>query len=207
MKSEEVSKINKTYRLVCFCEIMETKPKSQPETSAVRQRIIDTAARLFHQQGYNSTGINQLIAEADVAKASLYQHFRTKDDILKAYLVQTSQDWFANVNRILDQPISAKEKVLALFDMIGDFSISVDFRGCNFQNALVELDINETDTRQFIQNHKSRMSQVFADLLVDAAPDVANEVSLLFEGALITSQLYHNLEPVTTARRIVERIL
>jgi AcrR family transcriptional regulator len=184
---------------------MSTKPAS--ETSAVRQRILETAARLFHRQGYNSTGINQLIEEAGVAKASLYQHFRTKDDILKAYLTQTSQDWFVNVEAILARPITTKEKVLALFDMIHDFSISVDFRGCNFQNALVELDINETDTRQFIQGHKSRMGQVFADLLTETGPDVADEITLLFEGALITSQLYHSMEPIDTAKRIVTRML
>ncbi|WP_375417605.1 helix-turn-helix domain-containing protein [uncultured Hymenobacter sp.] len=53
--------------------------------------MLDTAARLFYQQGYPLTGINQLIAAAGVAKASLYQHFRTKDDILHAYLQPVSQ--------------------------------------------------------------------------------------------------------------------
>ncbi|ADB42181.1 TetR/AcrR family transcriptional regulator [Spirosoma linguale] len=186
---------------------MKTNTASKAETPAVRQRILDTAARLFHRQGYNSTGINQLIEEAGVAKASLYQHFKTKDDILKAYLMETSQAWFEQVDKTIQGQYTTKEKVLALFDMLGDFATSVDFRGCNFQNALVELDINETDTRQFIQGHKSRMGQVFADLLSSAEPDVANEVTLLFEGALITSQLFHNLEPIKTARRIVERIL
>lgn len=181
--------------------------ESAPKPSETRQRILDTAARLFHHQGYNATGINQLIDEAKVAKASLYQHFRTKDDILKEYLVETSRAWFAGVDAILVQPISVKAKAVALFDMIRDFSISVDFRGCNFQNALVELDINETDTRQFIQGHKMRMAQVFADLLSDYDPDVAKEIALLFEGALITSQLFHNPESIETAKRVIERVL
>lgn len=185
---------------------MKTRTKSQPETSEVRQRIVDTAARLFHQQGYNSTGINQLIDEADVAKASVYQHFRTKDDILKAYLAQTSQAWFASVEAILAGPGTTKEKTLAMFDMIRDFSLGVDFRGCNFQNAVVELGTGESDTRQLIVGHKSRMAQVFADLLPDAEPELADEITLLFEGALITSQLYHSVEPITTARHIVEHL-
>lgn len=175
--------------------------------SEVRQRILDTAARLFHRQGYNSTGINQLIAEAGVAKASLYQHFKTKNDILHAYLMEASRGWFKEVANRIAATDTAKGKVLALFDMLHDFTASVDFRGCNFQNALIELDVAETDTRQFIQAHKSRMAQVFADLLTDARPDVADEVGLLFEGALITSQLYRTTEPVSKARRIVEQIL
>ncbi|AUD05821.1 TetR/AcrR family transcriptional regulator [Spirosoma pollinicola] len=184
---------------------MESRHKIQLENSAVRQRILDTAARLFHQQGYNSTGINQLIDEAGVAKASLYQHFRTKEAILKAYLEQASQSWFANVNAILGQPISTKEKVLALFDMMHDFSLSVDFRGCNFQNAVVEVGIQDTATRQVIVEHKSRMGRVFAELLPDAG--LADEVTLLFEGALITSQLYHSLEPIEQAKKVVSRII
>ena len=173
--------------------------------SEVRQRILDAAARLFHRQGYNSTGINQLIEEAGVAKASLYQHFRTKNDILKAYLVQTSQEWFEAVAARIATADTPKGKVLALFDLLHDFSTSVDFRGCNFQNALVELNVDETDTRQFIQAHKSRMARVFADLLQNA--DQADEVTLLFEGALITSQLYRSIDPVKRAKKVIERLL
>lgn len=177
------------------------------EVPSVRQRILETAGRLFYRQGYNSTGINQLIAEAGVAKASLYQHFKTKDDILKAYLAETSQAWFEQVTRTTDAHSTTKEKVLALFDMLRDTLTNADFRGCNFQNAAVELAIDETDTRQFIQTHKSRMRQIFADLLISSGSDVADEVTLLFEGAMITSQLYQNREPLDTAYRIVNRLL
>ena len=55
-----------------------------------RKKIVDTAARLFYEQGYNSTGINQIIAEAGIAKASLYAHFSSKEDLLKEYLLRTS---------------------------------------------------------------------------------------------------------------------
>ncbi|WP_338874368.1 TetR/AcrR family transcriptional regulator [Spirosoma sp. SC4-14] len=185
------------------------KPKASPKTdqSTVRQRIVDMAARLFHQQGYNQTGINQLIEEAGVAKASLYQHFKTKDDVLQAYLAQVSQDWFRQVERAIAPLDTPKEKVLALFDLLKSFLESVDFRGCNFQNALVELPPAELNTRQLIRGHKTKMSQVITDLLADADPDLAAQISLLFEGALITSQLYHSVEPVNAARRIVERLL
>lgn len=186
---------------------MNVKLDTQPELSAVRQRIINTAARLFHQQGFNSTGINQLIAEAGVAKASLYQHFRTKEDILKAYLEQTSRAWFEQVQAIVDQPISVKEKILALFDLIRDFSVTVDFRGCNFQNALVEIGPGDSETHRLIRDHKMRMGQVFADLLTDARPGLADELALLFEGALLMSQLYNSLEPIQKARTVVDQIL
>lgn len=186
---------------------MDTKLTTEVDSSAVRQRIISTAARLFHQQGFNSTGINQLIVEAGVAKASLYQHFRTKNDILKAYLDQASRKWFEQVQAVVSQPNSVKERILALFDLIHTFSLAVDFRGCHFQNAAIELGTAQSETRRLIQSHKSRMEQVFADLLADAKPGVADEVTLLFEGALIMSQLYNSLEPIQKARNVVAQLL
>lgn len=195
------------YKFFSYLCCMKTGAGTKTDQSAVRQRIVDTAARLFHKQGYNQTGINQLIDEAGVAKASLYQHFKTKDDVLQAYLTQVSQDWFGQVERAIKPLTTPKEKVLALFDLLKDFAESVDFRGCNFQNALVELPPAEVDTRRLIRGHKTKMGQVIADLLPNSDTDLSDQITLLFEGALITSQLYHTVEPITTARRIVERLL
>lgn len=175
------------------------------DAPTVRQRILDTAARLFYQQGYPLTGINQLIAEAGVAKASLYQHFRTKDDILHAYLQQVSQQWFQQVSEAVAQGHSPKAKVLAVFDMLKEFLVAVNFRGCNFQNAVVQLAPEEQSIRTFIQAHKARMGRVFAELLADES--LAEEIALLFEGALISSQISGDLTPVATARRLAERLL
>lgn len=175
------------------------------DTPNVRQRILDTAGRLFYQQGYPLTGINQLIAEAGVAKASLYQHFRTKDEILHAYLQQVSQQWFEQVDEALATGATPKAKVLAVFDRLHDFLVAVNFRGCNFQNALLQLPPAEQEVRALIQGHKNRMGRVFAGLL--GKEPLAEEITLLFEGALISSQIYSNPTPVATARRLAERLL
>ncbi|UOQ68778.1 TetR/AcrR family transcriptional regulator [Hymenobacter volaticus] len=174
-------------------------------TANVRQRILETAARLFYQQGYPLTGINQLIAEADVAKASLYQHFRTKDEILLAYLQQASQQWFQQVAEATASGTTPKAKVLAVFDMLHDFLVTENFRGCNFQNALLQLPPEETQVRAFIQEHKVRIGRVFNEILNDTA--LAEEMALLFEGALVSSQTIGNPAPVATARRVTERLL
>lgn len=173
----------------------------------VRQRILDTAARLFYQQGYGATGINQLIAEAGVAKASLYQHFRTKDEVLKAYLQQTSQEWFALVEAAAATGTTPQERVLAVFDLLNDFLTNANFRGCNFQNAFVQLAPEETEIHQFVQQHKRKMEQLFARLLPQAAPALVEEVALLFEGALISCQIQQTLAPVAAARRLLLRLL
>lgn len=175
------------------------------DSANVRQRILETAARLFYQQGYPLTGINQLIAEAEVAKASLYQHFRTKDDILLAYLQEASQQWFQQVTEAIATGATPKAQVLAVFDMLHDFLVRENFRGCNFQNALLQLPPEETQVRAFIQEHKVRIGRVFQELLADNA--LAEEMTLLFEGALISSQIAGNQTPAVTARRLAERLL
>ena len=177
------------------------------ETLSVRQRIIDTAARLFYQQGYQLTGINQLIAEAGVAKASLYQHFRTKDEILLAYLRQESQEWFQRVENTLATAAvtTPQANVLAVFGLLNEFLSAVNFRGCNFQNALMQLAPEEKEVRAFIQDHKTAMGRVFARLIDN--PSLAEEITLLFEGRLISCQVQQSLAPVQAAQRMVERLL
>ncbi|WP_375417595.1 hypothetical protein [uncultured Hymenobacter sp.] len=95
--------------------------------------------------------------------------------------------------------------MLTVFDMLNDFLVAVDFRGCNFQNALMQLPPEEQEVRAFIQNHKNRMGRVFAGLLSNEP--LAEKITLLFEGALISSQMLGSPTPVATARRLAGRLL
>jgi len=87
-----------------------------------RERIVETASRLFYTQGYNLTGINQVIAEADVAKASLYQHFTSKEDLLEEYLRLTAQSTNDTLRSVINSQKTAKDKVLGLFDFLIQFA-------------------------------------------------------------------------------------
>ena len=80
-----------------------------------RERIVDTASRLFYTQGYNSTGINQVIKEAGVAKASLYQYFPSKEDLLAEYLKVTALATNKTLKDIVNRFDTPKEKVLAMW--------------------------------------------------------------------------------------------
>ena len=89
--------------------------------------------------------------------------------------------------------------------MLHDFLVAGNFRGCNFQDALLQLPPAEQEVRAFIQGHKNRMGRVFAGLL--GAEPLAEEITLLLEGALISSQMIGNPTPVATARRLAGRLL
>jgi AcrR family transcriptional regulator len=178
------------------------------KTQAVRHRILATAAELFYSQGYNLTGINQLIEEAGVAKASLYQNFGSKEEVLEAYLEEVSADWFQTLNERVAMYTSPFEKVHASFDLIAEFMQCHAFRGCNFQNATTEVPDTQDSVRQLIKNHKSRMRLFFTDLLA-ATPHAnkADALSVLYEGALVSSQMQGELWPITSAQALADRML
>ncbi|MVM36813.1 TetR family transcriptional regulator [Spirosoma sp. HMF3257] len=180
----------------------------EPRPSETRERIIDTASRLFYKQGYNLTGINQLIDEAGVAKASLYQHFSSKEELLIAYLTKTSSEWFIQLNSHVAPYDTPKAKVLAAFDLLLNFSEEVSFRGCNFQNIISEVPQESESVRAVIRNHKARMRQFFTDLLAETAQaELADAVTVLFEGALIAGQMQQDVWPVQSAGVLIQKIL
>lgn len=198
-------------RLVCSGNELVSIPKMNPvETrpSDTRQRIVDTANRLFFEQGYNLTGINQLIHEAGVAKASLYQHFASKEDLLVAYLTKESNDWFVGLRAHVAPVNTPKEKVLATFDLLAGYSVTVDFRGCKFQNIISEVPQDSEAVRTIIRKHKTGMRLFFTELLAETdQPELADAITVLFEGALIAGQMQQDLWPVQSARALVERLL
>src|SRR6185436_937300 len=113
---------------------------STPQTSQARQRILETADRLFYQDGIRAVGIDRIIAEAEVAKMSLYKHFASKDDLILAVL-EHREDGVLKFFRPAMERHSKKAKtpLRAFFAALKDFFELTEFRGCPFQNAAVEL--------------------------------------------------------------------
>src|ERR1700754_3591162 len=96
----------------------------------VVDKIMQTADRLFYIQGYNLTGINQIIEEADISKPSLYNHFRSKNELLLAYLDKLYTDWFAGLDSFSEKLASPLDKLIALFDYRIDRQINSQYGGC-----------------------------------------------------------------------------
>jgi AcrR family transcriptional regulator len=173
-----------------------------------RDRILETASRLFYTQGYNNTGINQVIKEAEAAKASLYQYFPSKDDLLLEYLSLTSHYTMDALRKVASKYDGPKEKVLSLFDFLIDFSRQTDYQGCNFLNIASEIPRENSKVRALIQNQKTQTKNLFAELLSPMAKEsLADEMYLLFDGALITSKVYGDIWPILTSKKIAEKLL
>ncbi|MDI9876640.1 TetR/AcrR family transcriptional regulator [Flectobacillus rivi] len=175
----------------------------------VRSRIIDTASRLFYSQGYNSTGINQVIKEANVAKSSLYQYFPSKDDLLVAYLNEASKNTNQAIDEWLEKYSTASEKVTGLFDFLIVFAESKEFNGCNFLNIISEIPQENERVAALIIKQKNHIRFVFSYILENENHDttLADELYLLFDASMISSKVYKSSWPAQSAKKVAEKLL
>ncbi|MFF2911451.1 TetR/AcrR family transcriptional regulator [Paenibacillus sp. NPDC057934] len=105
-----------------------------------RERILEVACDLFYRKGIRSVGVDTIVEQSGVGKATLYRHFPTKDDLIAAYLVELDRhDWKQFDEIIAKHEGSPKEQLLAFIDAITDTMMSPDYRGCAFSNALAEF--------------------------------------------------------------------
>jgi AcrR family transcriptional regulator len=165
---------------------------------SVKERIIETASRLFYTQGYNLTGVNQIIAEAEVAKASLFQHFPTKEDLCVAYLSRKSEKWFAQLNDFTQKAAGGKDKAVLAFDFLADASPKENFRGCSFLNILSEVPQDNEKILAEVRKNKNQLRNLFQLWLAET--DKADIAYLLFDGAIIESQVHQSVWPIHTAK-------
>src|SRR5262245_43301591 len=129
--------------------------RRKPETSEARQRILETADRLFYQDGVRAVGIDRIIAEADVAKMSLYKHFPSKDDLILAVLKYREEAVLEFFRSTMERHAKkAKNPLRAFFTALKDWFELPGFRGCPFQNAAVELADPTHPGTEFVRGHK-----------------------------------------------------
>jgi AcrR family transcriptional regulator len=172
-----------------------------------KQRILNTASKLFYRQGYNSTGINQIIKEANVAKASLYQIFNSKEELCIEYLRKRHDFWFSKLNDFTSKVKTPKSKALASFDFLFHMNVEENFRGCSFLNILSEIAADEKAILKEIQNHKQDLRDFFKTILIDEKEDTIDHVYLLFESAIIESQLFRTQWPIEKSKKIIKSLL
>lgn len=177
----------------------------------VRERILDTASRLFYFEGYNQTGINQIIAESGVAKSSMYQAFRSKEELAVAYLQRRHGMWMG----LLDKATTGKtgsEKILASFDFLEEWLLEVEFRGCGFQNIITDLPDGQERIANQVRMHKNGLQRWIRNILDDEmqleqeSAQLSKEILVLIEGAIISSQIQQEVWPIRTAKDSCRRI-
>ncbi|MBC9797243.1 TetR/AcrR family transcriptional regulator [Sinomicrobium weinanense] len=182
--------------------------------AGVKERIITTASDLFYHNGYNQTGINQIIAEADVAKASMYQHFRSKEDIAVAYLQKRHISWIDDLTAFLSKEETAKGKLTACFDYLLQWLKEVEYRGCGFQNIICDLPEDHQKIKDQVKLHKNEVKKLICRLLKDTGEyqeanveQLGDQLMVVMEGAIILSQIQKDSWPVIAAKKTAMKLL
>ncbi|OCA76839.1 TetR family transcriptional regulator [Chryseobacterium contaminans] len=169
-----------------------------------RERILSTTLLLFHKQGFNSTGINQIIEEAKVSKASFYQHFRSKDDLCIEFLNQRYDYWASELEKFISGTSTPEEKILKSFDFLIYMNEKEDFRGCSFWNILSEIPADKEEIHSVLRYHKNKLRVFISHEVKDEM--IAAHIYLLFESSILTSQLYRSNEFIETSKTIIKNI-
>ncbi|MEJ2880518.1 TetR/AcrR family transcriptional regulator [Pedobacter sp. GR22-6] len=173
--------------------------------SSPKKRILATASVLFASQGYNSTGINQIIAEANVAKASFYQHFKSKEDLCVAFLDARHEYWFNELYDYIKKAEGLKSKVVSSFDFLIHMNAKENFRGCSFLNILSEIPGDNLKLLNPIQRHKEDLREFFKSLIADEA--ISDHVYLLFESCITESKMFKSNQLIERSKSIINNLI
>ena len=182
---------------------MATLPAKPIEKPSMKERILETADRLFYLQGIRAVGVDTIAAEIGISKRTLYNHFPSKDALIAAYL-----------NRRFKQvPASDKppvEQILGTFDSLERRFAGKDFRGCPFVNAVAELGAEDQAVRNIAVAFKESRRVWFRDLLmqldVKDADDLATQLTLLVDGS-IAQDLVRNDPSMARAAKAAAQVL
>jgi AcrR family transcriptional regulator len=174
---------------------------SQTAAQPARERILDTAFRLFYAHGPRGVGVDTVIAESGVAKATLYKHFPRKDDLILAYLDKGDQGWFGQLRAAAraagDDP---REQLVGMYDALSSAARRDGYHGCAFINTAAESD-SGSDVHARTVEHKQVVRAWVTDLARRAGvanPDqLARQLTLLIDGGLSAGVL--NADPATPA--------
>ncbi|CAN7526840.1 TetR/AcrR family transcriptional regulator [Rhizobium sp. LjRoot254] len=149
-----------------------------PEESPARRRLLDTATRLFYETGIHAVGIDRIIAEAAVAKATFYKHFPSKDELVVAYVEEQDRLGREAVAALPNRP--PREMIAAILGRIGDAVTAGGWRGCPFLNAAAEYPDPASKVRQAIDARRAWYHDSLRNLLAeDGDPMPSVTASLL----------------------------
>lgn len=180
--------------------------------SAKRAHLLATAQRLFYRDGFRPVGIDTLLAEAGVAKMTLYHHFASKEALIVAVVEKLDAEVRAGLGAaIAGAGRSPARRLLAVFDWLRRWFETDDFRGCAFIRALSEYPDPAHPIHQAAWRHKQAVNALLRQLAADAgaarAGDLADALSLLIDGAIVAAHATNSSTPALTARAAAAALL
>ena len=179
-----------------------------PRASA-RDRLLDAANDLFYAEGVHTVGIDRVIERAGVAKATLYNTFGSKDELVEAYLHARHADVTGRIMRKVQGFDTPRARLLGVFEAQGEIFADAGYRGCAFANATAEG--HDTGARKAAAEYRLWVRNLFADLVAEngiAKPDeLARQLHQLYSGASVGARTEDGAVVAASARAAAESLL
>lgn len=185
-----------------------TAPERAP---SLRDHIIAVSGQLFYAEGIRGVGIDRIINASGVAKATLYKHFRSKDELVVAYLESRHQRVIDAMHQnLLGPTATVQAQVNQVFRILENKAIEDEtFRGCAFLIAVAEYGGNE-QVVDVARHHKACIREIFETILHGhggPTSDLSNQLALLYDGALAQIMIYRAPEPARYAAQSASRLI
>ncbi len=168
----------------------------------ISTQILTAAGALFYREGIRAVGIDRIIEEANVAKATLYRHYPSKDHLVAAYLQDRHERVVSSLHVVLEQVDAPRDQIKLIFERLYEKADSPEFRGCAFALAVAEHGDSER-VISVARTHKEAVRDIFRSIMAKAGAQldhIAAHLSLLYEGALSTVAVGRDPQAVLVAR-------
>ena len=161
--------------------------------SSGRERILETAYELFSRHGTKAVGVDRIIAESGAAKMTLYRNFASKDELILAFLQRREERW---TRAWLQSEAEARAetpagRLLAIFDVFGEWFAREDFEGCSFINVMLEVTDTAHPVREASVLHLANIRDFLRELAAAAgivdADGVARQWHILMKGSIVAA--------------------
>ena len=193
-------------------EVMaRTSKMAQGAKPCARERILETAMRLFYAEGLRAIGIDRIIAESEVAKMSFYRHFPSKADLVCAFLEERHRRWMAWFDAaVARHGRRRRARLPAVADALAEWFAEPTFRGCAFINTTTEMIDPETREHRISVAHKQELEQRLADLAradgLRRPEEVARLALVIVDGAIVRAQMTGGVAAAEDARALLEAL-
>ncbi|MGC5562157.1 TetR/AcrR family transcriptional regulator [Streptomyces sp. FR-108] len=187
------------------------RSESPGRPSEARSRLLDTACRIFYEEGIHAVGVDRIVTEAQVTRATLYRHFPSKEDLVLAYLDAAHHVERSRADAAVTRGLPASDTVRALSRSIAQGIRSPDYRGCAFINAVAEYPDPGHPVHQAVLTHRRWFLDTVAHLLAQIreapAEAAAQHFVMMRDGATAAGCLFDPALVCDTFLEGVERLL
>jgi AcrR family transcriptional regulator len=179
-----------------------------------RDQLVDAAMQVFMRNGFHASGLGSILQESGISKMTIYNHFASKDELILAALRRRDEIVRNRLMKFVDGAAKSPEgRLLALFDYLEQWFAEPDFCGCTFINASAEFGDADSPPRQVAAEHQRAVLRYIRglcqDLGVDDAEELAHQLDLIFQGAIVVARVRLQAErggDVSEAARRAKRV-